>query len=169
METLPIVETLKKKFKLHGAELEYRADKFKFAWCGNVNEKLPQMQGVYCLFSHGGSRLQKIGKADGASGMRGRFRSYIGAQTEEQSERDRTDRLWKTVMRGKLEGQRLSVYYFETPPGVVSEPFVLDGVPPAELKYDWARPLEKYLSRLFRRENGVLVGETHMLLSGIGD
>jgi hypothetical protein len=169
MNTLAIVETLKKKFTLHGAELEYRADKFKFAWCGNVEERLPETPGVYCLFSHCGTRLQKIGKADGASGLRGRFRSYIGAQTEEQSERDRTDRLWRTVMTGKLTGERLSVYYFVTRPEAVSVPFVLDGAPPAELKYDWARPLEKYLSRFFRRDHGELVGETHLLLSGIGD
>jgi hypothetical protein len=170
MDTLPIVETLKKKFTLHGAELEYRADKFKFAWCGNVKEKLPEVHGVYCLFSHGGTRLQKIGKADGKRGLRGRFRGYTGAQTEEKSEADRTDRLWKTVMNGNLRDQRLSVYYFETPPGVMSIPFVLDGAPAAEpIKYHWARPLEEYLSRLFRREHGEQVGETHMLLlSGTG-
>jgi hypothetical protein len=170
MDTPHIVETLKKKFTRHGAQLEYRPDKFKFAWCGNVKERLPKVQGVYCLFSHGDTRLQKIGKADGASGLRGRFGGYTGAQTEEQSERDRTDRLWKTVMTGKLEGEILSVYYFETPPGVMSIPFVLDGGPPAEpIMYHWAKPLEAYLSKLFRSEHGGLVGKTHMLLSGIGD
>jgi hypothetical protein len=170
MDTLPIVETLKKKFTLHGAELKYLEDEFRFAWCRNVKEKLPEVHGVYCLFSHGGTRLQKVGKADGAHGLRGRFRSYTGAKTEEKSERDPTDRLWKTVMKGNLKGKSLSVYYFETPPGVMSIPFVLDGAPPAEpIKYHWARPLEEYLSRLFRCEHGELVGKTHMLLSGIGD
>ncbi len=71
------------------------------------------MHGVYCLFSHGGTRLQKVGKADGAHGLRGRFRGYTGAKTEEKSERDPTDRLWKTVMTGSLKGERPQcVYYF---------------------------------------------------------
>jgi hypothetical protein len=170
MDTLPFVETLKRKFTRHGAELEYRVDKFKFAWCGDVKEKLPEVHGVYCLFSHSGTRLQKIGKADGKRGLRGRFRSYTGAKTEEKSEADRTDRLWKTVMTGKLKDQLPSVYYFETPPGVMSIPFVLDGAPPAKpIMYHWARPLEQYLSELFRSEHRKLVGNTHMLLSGAGE
>ena len=132
--------------------------------------ELPEVHGVYCLLSHGGTRLQKVGKADGKRGLRQRFESYTVAKSEEQSERDLTDRLWKTVMKGKLLGERLSVYYFRTLPGVMPEPFVLDGAPATEpIMYHWARPLEKYLSTLFRTELGELVGETHMLLSGAGD
>src|ERR1700730_3039172 len=73
MDTLPIVETLKKKFTLHGAELKYLEDDFRFAWCGNVKEKLPEVHGVYCLFSQGGNRLQKVGKAGRGQRLRGRL------------------------------------------------------------------------------------------------
>jgi hypothetical protein len=169
LEMMPLAEALKRKFTLHGAELEYLEDQFRFVWRGEAEDKLPTVHGVYLLFSHGGTRLQKVGKADGKTGLRGRSRGYTSVKTEDKSERDATDRLWKTAMKKQLLGQRLSFYYFETPPAELPLPFALEARSPVPIMYNWARPLEMYLLALAQEEYRDQVGKTHLLLIGNSD
>jgi hypothetical protein len=171
LEKLPLVEKLKGAFTLYGVQLQYLQKETRFRWCSPDTPSLPTEHGVYCLVSHGGSRIQKIGKAEGKNGLRGRFNGYTGQKTLAKIASDRTDQRWKTVMTGALHGERLSLYYYATVPRLIPLPFPVDDASqPKELECHWARSLEKYLSKLVRDEHkkrGLL--ETHLLLSGLGD
>jgi hypothetical protein len=171
MEPIPIVEKIKSRFKRHDVELEYLADQSRFAWCGAAAAQLPTEHGVYCLFSHNDTRVQKIGKAEAKHGLLARLSGYTSAKTVAKIESDKTDQRWQRVMRSVLEGERLSLFYFPTVPQIISSPIYLDEEPnPRELECHWARSLEKYLYGLVRAEykkRNVL--DTHLLLSGLGD
>lgn len=169
MEIVPIVVSLKRAFTRHGTQLAYRSDESRFYWCNAAAPSLPIERGVYCLLSHGDTQIQKIGKADGQDGLLGRFRSYTGAKTAAKIAGDRTDQRWKRVMTGALNGERLSLYYYVTPPQPTE--FRLDGgFEPKQLECHWARSLEKYLSKLVRDEYTKRnLHETCLLLSGLAD
>ena len=115
---IPVIENLRTNFTCYEAQLEYIPDQRRFAWSPENSELLPTHHGVYLLFSHGGSRLQKVGSAEGAGGLRQRFGNYTGARTEEKLKRDPTDQLWRRVMTGELSGERLSVYYLVVTPSM---------------------------------------------------
>jgi hypothetical protein len=117
------IEKIKSTFTCCTQELEYKGhasenneQEFRFSWCGTPPELLPQESGVYCLFSHKGSNIQKIGKAESKGGLRNRFRGYTNKKTEIKIASDKTDLLWKKIMMDKLLGQKLQVYYYVTPP-----------------------------------------------------
>jgi hypothetical protein len=97
LEILPLVETLKSAFTLYGAQLQYLQEETRFTWCGPAAPSLPTEHGVYCLISHNGSRIQKIGKAEGKHGLRGRFNGYTGQKTLAKIASDRTDQRWKPL------------------------------------------------------------------------
>jgi hypothetical protein len=119
--------------------------------------------GVYCLVSHDDDpRIQKVGKADGAKGLRQRFRRYTGRKTPAKIASDKTDQRWRGAMTGPLSAECLSVYYYVTKPVKLS-PIRFDDGPAVELDGQWARSLEIYLSGLAREEGHPL------LLAGIGD
>ena len=169
MESLPIVGSLRSRFTRHGSQLAYRREESRFYWCDVAATPLPVERGVYCLFSHDDDRIQKIGKADGHDGLRGRFRSYTGTKTATKLASDRTDQRWNRTMTDALNGERLSLYYFVTVPKLTE--FRLDSsFELKKLECHWARSLERYLSKLVRDEyskSGLL--ETCLLLSGLAD
>jgi hypothetical protein len=111
METGSVIEKLKSTFTRYGRELEYLPDESRFSWCGPATPQLPEDFGVYCLFSHNGSRIQKTGKAEATGGLRARFCGYTGAKTDRKIASDKTDQRWKRIMTDSLRGKRLSVYY----------------------------------------------------------
>ena len=166
-----MIEKLKLAFERVPSELVYKADESRFRWSPSTPE-LTRERGVYCLLSHNDSRVQKIGKADGAEGLRGRFIGYTGKKTEQKLIKDRTDQRWKVAMTGdELRGQRLSVYYFITKPKMIASPIDFGEGVYKELQCHWARTFEQYLSALFRaeyRDRNVL-NLTHFLLAGMGD
>ena len=164
-----IIEKLKSQFTRCSAEFEYLPTESRFRWCGTPN--LPKECGVYCIFSHDDSRIQKIGKAERKRGLRGRFGDYTVKKTSAKLAKDSTDQLWKRAMvEGVLSGMRLGVYYYVTVPTKVQSPISFDDGAGEELDCHWARSLEKYLSGLVRNEceERNLAG-THLLLSGIAD
>jgi hypothetical protein len=165
------MEELKSKFTRYVRELEYLSDQSRFAWCGGASTiSMPQQPGVYCLFSHSGSRLQKIGKTESTGGLRDRFRGYTGKKTEGKIARDRTDQRWKRMMTDALRGERLSVYYYVTAPKKFESPIRFDNVSDHELNCHWARSLEVYLSKIVRDEClAKHLTDTHLLLSGVAD
>jgi hypothetical protein len=172
METIPLIEKVKLKFQRADAVLEYRAEEFRFGWSPS-DPKLTKECGVYCLLSHGETRVQKVGKGDGETGLNGRLRGYTNKKTEQKANSDPTDRLWRTVMmeKEKLLGQPLSFYYFVTEPKKIILPIDYGDEIQEELKCHWARDFERSLSERFRKEYeaaGVL-NVTHFLLAGAGD
>jgi hypothetical protein len=170
MEGIAMIERLKVAFERVDSELCYDAGEFRFRWSPKDPE-LPNERGVYCLLSHKGSRVQKVGKADGAYGLRGRFLGYTGKKTTEKILRDKTDQRWKAAMTGELRAQPLSVYYFITKPQPIASPIDFgDGVQ-KELQCHWARSFEQYLSALFRKDykDKKVLNVTHFLLAGLGN
>ncbi|MCA6104738.1 hypothetical protein [Bradyrhizobium australafricanum] len=164
------IEKLKSAFQRHGTELEYLPDQSRFSWCDLYAAPLPEDCGVYCLFSHDGSRIQKIGKAESRGGLRVRFRGYTGKKTDLKIANDKTDQRWKRIMTDALIGERLTLYYFVTAPVTVKSPIRFDNELEHELNCHWARPFEAHLSKLVRkecRERNLL--DTHLLLSGAAD
>ena len=149
----------------------YLIPESRFAWEGTENVQLPDLSGVYFLLSHNGKKLQKIGKADGQYGLRGRLKAYTSKKTKKKLEEYATDRLWMKVMKGELLGQSLSVYYYLAEPEVRDkmlnaspdrggEEYILNG-----LEYQWARSFEKKLSNL-ATEMSKANEDIEMLLSG---
>jgi hypothetical protein len=111
------MEQLKTAFTRYDRELEYLSDRSRFSWCsGTASAAIPREPGVYCLFSHGGSRIQKIGKTEKKGGLYARFGDYTGKKTESKMASDMTDQRWRRIMTGPLLGERLSVYYYVTAP-----------------------------------------------------
>ena len=172
MDTISAIEKLKRAFTRYGRELEYLPDHSRFSWCGDAPTlSLPQESGVYCLFSHGDSRIQKVGKTEKAGGLRARFGDYTGKKTDGKIASDKTDQRWKRIMTDKLRGERLSVYYYVTVPKKFRSPirFDDDGFE-QELNGHWARSFEAYLSKLVRNEcRAKNLLDTHLLLSGAAD
>lgn len=74
-------------------------------------------------------------------------------------------------MEGPLRGERLSVYYYVTPPKKFQSPIWFDDKGfGQELNCHWARSFEVYLSKLVRsecRKNNLL--DAYLLLSGVAD
>jgi hypothetical protein len=165
--SVSVIEKIKSAFTRHDRELEYLSDHSRFSWCGGVaTAAIPREPGVYCLFSHDGSRIQKIGKTEKKGGLHARFGDYTGKKTESKIASDMTDRRWKRVMTNVLRGERLSVYYYVTAPTKIRFEDGFD----KELDCHWARSLEMYLSKLVRAECGASnLLETHLLLSGAAD
>jgi hypothetical protein len=91
LDTVSAIEKLKNTFTRYGAELEYLPEQARFRWCNGDTPSLPMEHGVYCLVSHNGSRIQKIGKAEGKHSLRGRFLGYTAAKTAAKIASDRTD------------------------------------------------------------------------------
>jgi hypothetical protein len=170
LEDIPLIEKMKRLFVRLDAELEYYEKEFRFRWRPG-DSKLPEKCGVYCLLSHGDARVQKVGKADGARGLYGRFLSYTAKKKEDKAINDRTDRLWRTIMTDKLLGRALSVYYFVTEPMMIESPIDFDDGVREVYKCQWARDFERSLSLRFREQykNEGVAGVTHFLLSGAGD
>jgi len=151
-------------FTRFSSELAYDETNFKFYWVHEdaSTQTLPKAPGVYCIFSHNDTKLQKVGKADALGGLHGRFLAYTAKKTKRKLKSDATDRLWQQVMTGPLKGQKLSLYYFVTEPITVGKiPFDI-GVP---IFAQWARSFEQELSRCAKNE--LLSGpRNQMLLSG---
>jgi hypothetical protein len=169
---MSVIQKLKSAFTRYGRELEYRPYESRFSWCGDAATlSLPRESGVYCLFSHGNSRIQKVGKTEKAGGLRARFTDYTGKKTDGKIASDQTDQRWKRIMEGPLRGERLSVYYYVTPPMKFQSPIRFnDNGFDQELSCHWARSFEALLSKLVRnecRENNLL--DTYLLLSGAAD
>jgi hypothetical protein len=171
MDALSVVEAIKGAFTPCGAALQYLSAESRFRWHGSDVRSLPREPGVYCLLSHGSTRIQKIGKAEAKGGLYSRLLGYTGARTAAKIASDKTDQRWKRVMEGVLNGENLSVYYYPTVPQIIDAPIKFDGNAEREqLECHWARSLEKYLSKVVREEytkRGLL--ETHLLLSGLAD
>lgn len=169
---MSVIEKLKSAFTRYGRELEYRTDESRFSWCSDETTlSLPREPGVYCLLSHGDSRIQKVGKTEKTGGLRARFTDYTVKKTDRKIASDNTDQRWKRIMEGALRGERLSVYYYVTPPKKIQSPIRFDDNGfEQELSCHWARSFEVYLSKCVRSEclkNNRL--DTHLLLSGVAD
>ena len=168
MDNDPASVKIKNLFIKHPHELKYEPERLCFSWVYECADraKIPEESGVYALFSHGGERIQKVGKADGSGGLRSRFNRYTAKKNEGKLNRDPTVALWYRTMTGKLIDQNLVLYYMVTPPKIIkneiSEHFSFDG-----FYLQWARDLEYRLSRAVNLEcaSGALA-DTHMLLSG---
>lgn len=170
LETSPIIEKVKSVFTRHSAELEYLPDHYRFSWSGTSRSALPREPGVYCLFSHEGERIQKIGKTENERGLHGRFADYTSKKTERRLLADRTDQRWRRIMTCALHGERLSLYYYVTAPKNFELPFRFDDGVEINIDCHWARSLEKYLSKLVRSDCAAKgLSTTHMLLSGLSD
>ncbi len=139
----------------------------RFYWdCEPASSGLPGKAAVYCLFSHLDQRIQKVGKAEGASGLSQRFLAYTKASTPARMARDATDRLWQRVMTGPLRGQALSVYYLLTPPVELECPVRVPEI--NRVRAHWARDLETVLSKALRLELAQSLNSApELLLSGI--
>jgi hypothetical protein len=167
IDCLPVAEAIKRKFDRFGRDLQYDHEKFRFAWCGEAqgSRRLPTEAGVYCLFSHDASRIQKIGKTESMGGLRARFNQYTGRKTEQKLARDQTDQRWRRIMMGELNGEPLQLFYFVTPPIMRASP-IREAA--GQLSCHWARSFEIHLAAIVRREyerDGLLNAGTHLLLS----
>lgn len=167
-DTLSMATAIKEQFIRFDCELEYIAKDSRFSWCKDKSAtRLPTEVGVYCLFSHRESRIQKIGKAESTGGLRARFNQYVGKKTEFKLARDQTDQRWRRIMTDQLDGKRLQLFYFLTPPIKLPSPIRLSGDAARQLKCHWARSLENYLATAIRNEyRRDKLLDTHLLLSG---
>lgn len=153
MDALSVVEKIKGAFTPCSAELQYLSEESRFRWHDSDAPSLPREPGVYCLLSHEGTRIQKIGKAEAKGGLYSRLLGYTGAKTAAKIASDKTDQRWKRVMEGVLNGESLSVYYYATVPQIIDAPFKFeDGIEREQLECHWARSLEKYVSKVVRGE-----------------
>jgi hypothetical protein len=169
MDNEPASAKIKKFFTKYPHELNYDPEKLCFSWVYQSQDrtKIPEESGVYALFSHSGEKIQKVGKAEGAGGLRSRFKRYTYKKNDEKLKKDPTVALWLRVMTNQLFNQKLTLYYILTPPKLIeneiSSHFNFDGV-----YLQWARDLEYRLSHAVNLEcaSSNLV-DTHMLLSGM--
>lgn len=147
--------------------LEYIHDQThaQFVWVDRSSEDIPSAPGIYFILSEnkklGKKTIQKIGKAEGAGGLRQRFLAYTSKKSiEGKVLKDRTDLKWYVAMSGALQGEKLQVYVFVTKPEVK---VVSIGNCSVDIELHWARSLEKELSLLARKEG---FDKDGMLLAG---
>ena len=125
-------------------------------WSDRLRSSIPPYKGVYCFIDSDG-RIQKVGKTEQKEGLRGRLWFSRGDPVK-----DPTTCLWESVWnRGAMAGRDIRVYFHPTPP--IPQVQVIPGVGDFEVLLEWARDLERQLSRRAREE-----GEP-MLLAGAGD
>ena len=125
-----------------------------FQWVAGSADDVPFQPGVYFLMSHDSSRLQKIGKAEGAKGLNQRFHQYTSLKSiKGKIQKDKTDLLWYSKMTDPtsgLFGERINVHWYITKPAVVKLPHRDINL---ELEAHWARSLERELNLLALSQN----------------
>lgn len=122
-----------------------------FEWLERADTPIPDLPGVYLLVSENIVNVQKVGKAEGAKGLKQRFSSYTTKKNKRNKiENDKTDALWHSIMTGKLLNKPLRVYIYPTLPITVN---VNIGQSTHMIESQWARGLEKVLSQMARKEN----------------
>jgi hypothetical protein len=161
-------QNIQKHFQKCPDTLIFNTERLAFSWKKASSQALtlPRIAGVYALFSHGGERIQKVGKAEGKNGLAGRLRMYTRAKTDQKLAKDSTVQLWLDVMTSQLLGQELEVYYVEAAPIPVQN-IITDQFVKAPILAHWARDFELQLSLAASREvEAEGLGSTHMLLTG---
>ncbi len=76
-----------------------------------IQPPLTEQKGVYFLLSHDNTQIQKVGLANGKGGLRQRMRGYECLYLCNAEDTDPTVALWHRIMRGPLQGQRLSLWF----------------------------------------------------------
>jgi hypothetical protein len=89
--------------------------------------------------------IQKVGKAEGKYGLKGRMSQYTGNKVK-TFQNDKTDVLWNSVMTNELKNKKLEMYVLPTEPII----FKFLGI---EVEGMIARSLEKKLSILAREQD----------------
>ena len=168
MDKFNVLEFVKTQCVKVNSPLRYLPDESRFCWDDATSVSLPTQSGVYFLLSHNDTKIQKIGKADGRGGLKGRLRGYTAKKTPHKINTDKTDRLWREKMTNHLLGESISVFYYETSPMEINKSYIQGNVEHSlVVEAQWARSLEEKLSRLAAqdvKERGVTYEE--MLLSG---
>lgn len=148
MSQVDLIEFVKHRANYAGKwRYSIRSDKAGFAWTTGSLDTVPAEPGIYFLLSHNSTRLQKIGKAEGAKGLIQRLGQYTTIKSiDGKIMRDRTDRLWFSKMTradSELCGQEIDIYWYITNPTLVS---FEDGGLTLKLEAQWARSLERELN-----------------------
>ena len=135
--------------------LAWSPERVNPVWVGIKHSAVPDVPGVYAYLT--GDAVQKIGKAEGAGGLRSRHAFGRGDTTK-----NATTALWARVWGdGQLKGVAVDVFFHPLPtvPVIVDVP----GFGPKEVQLQAARSLECLLSEAARDE-----GEP-LLLAGAAD
>lgn len=159
---MDLIEFVKRRASYAGKwRYSIETDKAGFSWTVGSLDTVPTEPGIYFLLSHNSTRLQKIGKAEGAKGLIQRLGQYTTIKSiDGKIMRDRTDRLWFSKMThadSELRGQEIDIYWYITKPALVS---LEDGDLMLKLEAQWARSLERELNLIAAKQGH------HMELSG---
>lgn len=105
-----VLNFVKKHGKLISSEITWKEDKGFIGFPKGLTDD----RGVYFVVSQYG--IEKVGKADGKFGFKGRMISYKSSiNSKNKSPRDASCKLWEEMMMSELHGEVLSIYFIDVP------------------------------------------------------